>query len=78
MTGDPATTERLLLSARQLATLLGVSTSTVWSWHSSGRIPVPLRIGGSTRWRRSEIERWIDASAPPRGRWQALKEGRDA
>ena len=62
---------RLLLSAAELARLLGVSRSTVWTWHSSGKIPLPVRIGGTTRWRRREIEAWIATGCPARARWQA-------
>jgi len=61
--------EPLLLDAKALAHLLGVARCTVWSWLSSGRIPSPVRIGGTVRWRRDEIEAWIIAGAPPRERW---------
>ena len=64
----------LLLKAEELAGLLGVSRCTVWSWHSSGRIPLPVRIGGATRWRRAEIESWVEAGAPGREKWEAAKE----
>ena len=74
--GERAGTERkLLLSAAEVGALLGVNRSTVWCWDSSGRIPRPVRIGSKcTRWRRAEIEAWIEAGAPARERWQMLKE----
>ena len=65
--------ERLLLSARDLGTLLGVNKSTVWSWHNSGRIPMPVRIGGATRWRAGEIRAWVAAGCPPREKWKNLE-----
>jgi len=68
--------DRLLLSARELGRLLGVSRSTVWSWHSGGKIPLPLKIGGVTRWRRTEIEQWLQAGAPPREKWVQVREVR--
>ena len=67
---------KLLLSARELGALLGVNRSTIWTWHSSGRIPLPVKIAGTTRWRKTEIEEWIAAGCPPRVRWQALSAGR--
>jgi len=67
---------KLLISATELADLLGVNKSTVWSWHSSGRIPLPVRLGGTTRWRTEEIRQWIDAGCPARARWERLQERR--
>ena len=63
----------LLLTAKELARLLGVAPCTVWTWHAAGRIPLPVKIGGVTRWRRSEIEQWIEAGAPGREKWQAMR-----
>ncbi len=72
---DPkVTTARLLLSASELGELLGVNKSTIWTWHSGGKIPAPVRIGGVTRWRRAEIERWLEAGAPPRERWEIIRD----
>ena len=73
VTPDIATEGELLLSAQEVGTLLGVNRSTVWTWHASGKIPAPLRIGGTTRWRRREIERWLEAGAPPRERWTEMQ-----
>ena len=71
---DTTTTQgKLLLSAQELAGLLGVGRSTIWTWHSSGRIPMPLKVGGCTRWRRVEIQRWVESGCPGRGRWEMLK-----
>jgi excisionase family DNA binding protein len=49
----------LLLSAGEVARVLGVSTRTLWRLQSGGRLPEPVRLGGSTRWRVSDIERWV-------------------
>ncbi|MFH2002801.1 MAG: helix-turn-helix domain-containing protein [Planctomycetota bacterium] len=65
--------DSLLLTAQQVASLLGVGVSTLWSWHSAGRIPLPVRIGGkTTRWRVSEIEAWVQAGCPGRDRWLTM------
>ena len=63
----------LLLTAKELGRLLGVALCTVWTWNAAGRIPLPLRIGGTTRWRRREIEQWIEAGAPGREKWESMK-----
>ena len=66
----------LLLKAADLGRLLGCGRSTIWAHHSSGQIPRPVRIGRITRWRRAEIEAWLDAGAPPRGRWENVDKAR--
>lgn len=56
--------ESLLISAEQLSELLQLSTRTLWRLVHEGRIPVPVRIGRSVRWKRAEIEMWIEAGCP--------------
>ena len=73
MNACPDNAGPLLLKAGELAGLLGVSRATVWSWHSAGRIPLPVRIGGVTRWRRAEIESWVEAGTPGREKWETTK-----
>ncbi len=63
----------LLLTAAQLATELNVSQRTLRRMDLSGEVPLPLKIGKSLRWRRAEIEAWIDAGAPPRRKWNVLR-----
>ncbi len=48
-----------LLTVKQVAEMLGVTTSTVWRWRDAKEIPMPIEIGGTLRWRRAEIEKWI-------------------
>jgi len=64
---------KLLLGAAELGSLLGVSKSTIWAWHSAGKVPQPVRIGGTTRWREDEIRQWVDAGCPPRTRWEQIR-----
>jgi len=61
----------MLLSAKDLATILGVDRSTIWAWDGSGKLgPLPVRIGSKcTRWRRREIEDWVASGCPGRQRW---------
>ena len=56
--------EPLLLTAAQVADLLGVSTRTLWRLRSAGSVPAPVKLGGSVRWRGSELHQWIDAGCP--------------
>jgi prophage regulatory protein len=60
----PNTTSTRLLTAADLADLLQVSVRTVWRLRSSASIPLPLRIRGSVRWNREEVERWLEQGCP--------------
>lgn len=65
-----------LLTAREAASLCGLGLSTWWRYLSSGKIPAPVRIGGSVRWRRDELFCWLETGCPPRERWEAMAKGR--
>jgi excisionase family DNA binding protein len=49
----------LLITAKKLAQLLGVSTRTLWRLRSAGQLPEPMRLGGAVRWRVDEVQEWI-------------------
>lgn len=67
----------LLLDRRALARELRISVRLVDKLRARGALPAPLRLGQSVRWRRSEIEGWLAAGAPPQERWEARRrEGR--
>lgn len=53
-----------LIKADELAALLGVSTRTLWRMLSNQRIPQPVRLGGCTRWRLDQVQRWIAGDCP--------------
>ena len=50
-----------LLDVRGVATLLGCSVRHVYRLADSGRMPRPMKLGQLVRWRRSELQVWIDA-----------------
>ena len=49
------------LSLSEVAELLGVHQSTVRSWADQGRLPVHRTQGGHRRFRRTEIDLWLQA-----------------
>ena len=55
--GDTAS--EALLDTRELAGLLGIGVRTLRRWRHEGRAPKPLRGEGPLRWRRADVERWI-------------------
>ena len=66
---------RLALPAADVARLLGISERHVWALNSSGRLPRPIRLGRAVRWPVDELRAWLAAGAPPRDRWEAMREG---
>lgn len=60
-----------LLTAERLAALLGISTRTLWRLRSAGRLPRPIKLGGSVRWRGDVVRRWIERGCPPQKEWEA-------
>ena len=70
---DAADPVPLLLDAKALAVLMSTSSTTIWRWDASGKLPRPLRISrGTTRWRRNEIEQWIALDCPDRRTFENL------
>ena len=64
----------LAISARELSAMLGVSLRQIWRLNSTGKLPKPVRLGGSVRWRRDEIIAWLGENCPARAEWEAIKE----
>ena len=56
----------LLVDINRLAVLLGRSVASLERDQSAGRLPAPLRIGGSKKWRLSDIQAWVAAGCPAR------------
>jgi predicted DNA-binding transcriptional regulator AlpA len=66
----------LLVDARDAAALCGVSRAHWLALNSSGRVPMPVRLGRRVLWRTAELSAWIEAGCPARDRWQAIKGAR--
>jgi prophage regulatory protein len=64
----------LAISAKELAELLNVSLRQIWRLNSAGKLPKAIRLGGSVRWNRAEIQQWFEAGCPDRAAWEAEKE----
>jgi excisionase family DNA binding protein len=63
--GDEILGEPLLISVSELATILKISPRSVWRLLSAGKMVEPIRIGGTVRWRFSEVKDWIQQGCPP-------------
>ena len=53
--------EKLLLSTKELAEVLDVHTATLATWRHEGRGPRFIKIGSNVRYRRSDIDDWLEA-----------------
>lgn len=61
--------EPLLLTVRDVARWLRISTRQVWRLLSGGKLPRPLRLGGAVRWQGEELRRWLSAGCPEVSEW---------
>jgi excisionase family DNA binding protein len=50
----------LLLSTNQVAVALGCSVRHVRRLIDSGQMPKPIKLGSLLRWRKADIERWVE------------------
>lgn len=54
-----------LMNVEDLSALLSCSTRTIRRMADSGQMPRPVRLSSSlVRWRRSDIDAWLDAACP--------------
>jgi len=63
-----------LLSAKELARILSTSVRTVWRLRSADKLPRTVTIGGSVRWRQTDIEKWISLGCVDRKTLEVMKE----
>lgn len=52
-----------LLTAREVAELLGVSTETILRWSRRGDLPAVRLPSGAWRYREGELDAWLAASS---------------
>jgi excisionase family DNA binding protein len=52
-----------LLTARQVAELLGVSVGSLLRWARAGQVPATKLPSGAVRFRPEEIDRWLETRA---------------
>jgi len=71
---DSQTAEPILLDAKQAAAMLSIGRTHLYALHSSGRLPLPLRLGRRTLWRADELKKWVSAGCPSRQKWIVMRE----
>lgn len=50
-----------LLTVKEISQMMGISTRTLHRWNVSGQMPSSVKIGGCVRWKKREIESWIES-----------------
>ena len=68
----PAAELPLLVSAPGVAALLGISPATLWRLHSASKVPSPIKLGGRTLWRRSDLLLFTELGCPSRATFEAM------
>lgn len=56
--------EDRLLTVEDVAEFLGVPVATLYAWRCRGLGPRGLKVGRHLRYRRAEVDRWLDQGAP--------------
>lgn len=64
----------LLLTASGAAKLASVSVATWWRLNAAGKNPPAVKVGGCTRWRADQLERWIKWGCCSRLRFLELED----
>jgi predicted DNA-binding transcriptional regulator AlpA len=54
----------LLATVTEAARMLSMGKSTFWREVKNKNVPAPVKLGGLTRWRVSDLQRCVDELAP--------------
>jgi excisionase family DNA binding protein len=54
-----------LMTVEGLAEYVGVPMATVYAWNSRGIGPKRYRLGKHVRYRRADVDAWVDTQAAP-------------
>jgi excisionase family DNA binding protein len=52
-----------LLTPQELANFLGIPVKTIYQWRTLSRGPRGIRVGKHLRYRRADVETWLDPQA---------------
>ena len=70
---DPA---GFTLTTDQIAARLQIGRATWYRMVAGGKAPAKLKMAGTARWSRVEIDAWVQAGTPPRLAWEQQKKAR--
>jgi excisionase family DNA binding protein len=55
-----------LMTAQEVADFLGLPIATLYQWRSREQGPVGYRVGRHVRYRRADVDRWLEAQRDER------------
>ncbi len=64
LTSPPADAPAALLDVRAVAAMLDCSARHVYRLADAERMPSPVRLGALIRWRRAELQNWLNVGCP--------------
>ena len=56
-----------VLSTEQVSAYLQIPVNTLYGWRYHGKGPRAIQVGRHLRYRRSEVDRWLDEQARSQG-----------
>jgi len=54
-----------LMSTEDLARYLGIPVNTLYQWRHKGEGPRAIRVGRHLRFRREDVDAWLERNADP-------------
>ena len=63
----------LLIPDATAASMAGISRATWHRLRAAGKLPPSVQLGRAVRWRRAEIEAWIEGGCPDGRTWAAMQ-----
>ena len=59
-----------LITSREFWGLLALGKTAFNDLRQRGLVgPMPIKLGRSVRWRKAEVDQWVNEGCPPRCRW---------
>ncbi len=49
-----------LLTIKEVVNLVGFKTSTIYKFIKTRNFPEPIKIGRSSRWKLSDVNKWLE------------------
>jgi len=62
-----------LIGIEETAKMCGISRSTFYELISSGKTPLPIKLGKRVLFDIQELEEWIENKCPPRSKWAIMR-----
>ena len=60
-----------LITVEVVAEMLSLNKRSIWRYRNEGLMPQQIRVGGTVRWRLSDIEKWIALGCPNQKTFEA-------